>query len=1527
MVSNALAVFDPTMLLNGIYQVQVVATDLEDRTAYSEVTTLKVDRNLKIGNFTISFNDLSVPVAGIPIQIVRTYDSRDHTTNDFGVGWSIDVRNVRLQKNRSIGPSWFEDVDPGFGLPTYFIDPVNERDLTVTLANGREYKFTATFYTNSQFGAPIDSGTVVYQPTPDTYATLQSVEGDDVTVAIANSIPGTVDLFDAATGDFFNPTLFKMTTEEGEVYIIDEITGLQSMSDRNGNTLLFSTNGVFWTNTVTGGPSTGVTFVRDLQGRISQILDPAGNALNYTYGTNGSLAAFTDRNTNTTTFAYTNAAFPNYLTGITDPRGVQAVRTIYDDSGRMIQQIDGAGNVIDFTHDLPNNAEITQDRMGYITVNEYDNDGNIIKTIDPLGNVTTFTYDPTDNLLQQVDALGNTNSYTYDAKGNKLSGTDPLGNTTRYTYGPLRELTSTTTPRGFTTTNTYDPDTGNLIQERDPLGNVTSYSYDGQGNPLTRTDVLGNVMSNRYDNLGHITTMATIDAVRGLLDATTFTYDSNGNRLSKSIQRTTPNGPQVLTTSYVYDNQNRLVETINPDGSTNVTIYALGLNKTAVEFDPLGRQTLYYYDALGNLTNTVYADGTSESQGYDADNRQIASIDQAGNTTFYTNDALGRLIITVYPDQTGETNYFDAVGRIFAKSDAKGNTTLFGFDAGGRNTSVTNALNQVTQYQYDEDGNRLAMIDALGRTNVTVYDALDRPVQTVFADGTSVVTILDSIGRRSSQQDQAGNVTRFGYDAIGRLISVTNAFGFVTTYTYDELGRQISQNDSNNHTTTFEYDSMGRRVKRTLPAGQIETYSYDLSGNLTNETDFDGYTTTYQYDLLNRLLAKVPDPRRGESSVTFGYNVLGLRTNMIDASGSTAYSYDIRNRVVQKTKSWVGQSSRVALNYGYDANGDLTNIASSDPNGVNVAYGYDALNRLAAVNDARTGLSSYTYDTVGNLQGYTYPNFVHTEYQYDALNRLTNIASDQLGTAIANYAYAVGPTGIRTNAMEQLFASALNAQAKTINRVYTYDSIYRLTGETINGTPSSGSANYNYDPVGNRLSRNITGLPLLPQSFTFDANDRLNSDSYDANGNTLIGAGFGQNQPDGYDFENRLISRQTPGSVVYIKYDGDGNRVCKTVTTATNTTTTFYVVDDLNPSGYAQVLEEHTSINSQPTTINCVFTYGHMLMSQDRFNGSLWESSFYGYDGHNNVRYLTDANANVTDTYDYDAFGNLLAHTGVTVNNYLFTGQQYDSDLGLYFLRARYQNTDTGRFWTMDSYEGMNSDPLTLHKYLYANDDPANSYDPSGNLSLVELTGVEEIDSIIGTIQKAQNVLRTINRVKGLMDMIVGFKQMLGELTTDVPGKLLKSIIPDANELSFEGFAEAFVDLSLEGFADASLNWVEGYTEGLLEGKKIDAYLIYLPTLIGWVREYDISTGTEIGGKPLKLVAGAFGKDKIGSIMGVGVASGGKNLQLMRMDIGKLSKNHGKATGGLKNGELEVLKESLYHMHVYKWDNATGPAN
>ena len=91
----------------------------------------------------------------------------------------------------------------------------------------------------------------------------------------------------------------------------------------------------------------------------------------------------------------------------------------------------------------------------------------------------------------------------------------------------------------------------------------------------------------------------------------------------------------------------------------------------------------------------------------------------------------------------------------------------------------------------------------------------------------------------------------------------------------------------------------------------------------------------------------------------------------------------------------------------------------------------------------------------------------------------------------------------------------------------------------------------------------------------------------------------------------------------------------------------------------------------------------------------------------------------VTDKYEYDAFGNKFTVTGSTPNNYLYRGEQYDSDLGLYYLRARYYNPATGRFVSMDPENGIITDPKTLHKYEYANGDPVNLKDPTGRDAIV----------------------------------------------------------------------------------------------------------------------------------------------------------------------------------------------------------------
>jgi RHS repeat-associated protein len=182
-------------------------------------------------------------------------------------------------------------------------------------------------------------------------------------------------------------------------------------------------------------------------------------------------------------------------------------------------------------------------------------------------------------------------------------------------------------------------------------------------------------------------------------------------------------------------------------------------------------------------------------------------------------------------------------------------------------------------------------------------------------------------------------------------------------------------------------------------------------------------------------------------------------------------------------------------------------------------------------------------------------------------------------------------------------------------------------------------------------------------------------------------------------------------TMVSIVYDAFGNRVAKTV----NGITTKYLVDDLNPTGYAQVLDELSG-----GAVMRTYTYGLQRISQRQIVNSTWTPSFYSFDGGANVRQLTNSAGAVTDTYDYDAFGNDINHAGSTPNNYLYRGEQYDPDLGLYYLRARYYNPQTGRFMSRDPEDGKANEPASLHKYLYASGDPTNRLDPGGRGDTME---------------------------------------------------------------------------------------------------------------------------------------------------------------------------------------------------------------
>jgi RHS repeat-associated protein len=286
-------------------------------------------------------------------------------------------------------------------------------------------------------------------------------------------------------------------------------------------------------------------------------------------------------------------------------------------------------------------------------------------------------------------------------------------------------------------------------------------------------------------------------------------------------------------------------------------------------------------------------------------------------------------------------------------------------------------------------------------------------------------------------------------------------------------------------------------------------------------------------------------------------------------------------------------------------------------------------------------------------------------------------------------------------------------------------------------------------------------------------------DSFDANGNQVTADGVTLS----YDFRDKLKS--TSGGVTAIGYDGDGQRTSKTI----NGVTTHYLVDELNPTGYAQVVEE--LVNGQ---VQRVYTYGQALLSQRQLIAGSWVTSHYGYDGSGNVRVLTNGAGAVTDTFDYDAYGNLLGRTGTTPNSYLYRGQQFDADLGVYYLRARYYSPQRGRFLTRDTFDGVQSEPRSLHKYLYAQADPINQLDASGFASTAEFSlGANRLiaQTEVALFALSWAILCQINAVSSVLerggaDAVVGCQAIRTRDRERDKDRVIPRVIPKPRETGDE---------------------------------------------------------------------------------------------------------------------------------------------
>ena len=324
-----------------------------------------------------------------------------------------------------------------------------------------------------------------------------------------------------------------------------------------------------------------------------------------------------------------------------------------------------------------------------------------------------------------------------------------------------------------------------------------------------------------------------------------------------------------------------------------------------------------------------------------------------------------------------------------------------------------------------------------------------------------------------------------------------------------------------------------------------------------------------------------------------------------------------------------------------------------------------------------------------------------------------------------------------------------------------------MVKETVSNDNGTTVTEYTYDRNSNRLTKTVGGEVI---SYIYNELNQLASETgityeYDLNGNLIKKTEAAQTTTYAYNAQNKLIRVTVQGgqsvNVEEYLYDYAGNRIAK----VTELGSTYYLVD--TNGALSQVLAEYDE-NGSLTTL---YTRGDELISQERNGVKL----YYLYDGFDSVRMLTDEGGSVTDTYTFDAFGNLTDSTGDTENSYFYRGEQFDTFTGLYYLRARYMNPSTGTFITMDEYAGSVFEPVSLHKYLYANANPVMNSDPTGYFSLSDMT------ASVGV----QNVLNSMIYGAGMGAML---NSMLSALLTTLRGGTTEEI------------QQAFIDGMMSGF-------------------------------------------------------------------------------------------------------------------------------
>jgi YD repeat-containing protein len=1034
----------------------------------------------------------------------------------------------------------------------------------------------------------------------------------------------------------------------------------------------------------------------------------------------------------------------NFAVSATDPRG-NVTTASYDAQGNILLRLRKRPELL---------YQDWQESFAY------DNHGQLIAVtnaadVNGRSRVDTFSWSQGQitNCVVDAGGLALASAFEYDVRGNLTRYVDPRTNDWLFVYNSLDQLvqaSSALSANGSLSTFrtatqlAYDAN-DNLVQTatelRDPTGTLQgsradNFQYDGEDR-LSQAALAvdaSHALTNRYAYDGNNECVQVLGgkAVSGAdpHQTVTYQYDERGLLYSQSFAT---GSPAQSTDQFSYTLNGRLGAAnggVEKPGYTCTFTYD-GFDRPTSFTDPMGNQTVCYYDANNNLKVVRQFGELNDVPGsagnvrlaesdyqYDGLHRCVSALDLFFNSA--TQAAMGS-------GQSLSTCTYAPNDECVSVTDTLCHTTTYGYDTACRPVSIADALGNQQSVVYDADGNPLAEISselpaAGGKPQVLSvtngYDALNRCVSRTDSAGNTSSYAYDSLDRCVQTIDPRGVYAFYSYDFLDRC---TLAFGdlngdgipdftsdITTTYSWSSSsGNLLAVTDSNTNTTSYAYDSLGRCLTVTHADGTQAQMTWDPRSNLIWEQDANGTTITNTYDLCDRIVHRDLACRNVLATTTFetfAYDGCGRLTGASNDSGTNAFAYDSLDDCVSETLNGLTTSST------YDAFGNRLSLTY--PGGRALTYTYDALNRCASISDSGQQLASYTYDGPDRISQISYGNGTKTQFTYDGFAGTPNVTGDHGFGQISRVRHGIVAGGVviddRTfsydpdqNKILRDVTSPLTIGGVAPAQSFQYDPACRLVAAlvTTNGAVARLTT-YGLDRMGNRT--NVTGetcsgtdtlsSTIPPADFQMNRYTTTPCDSrtYDSDGNLVSVSSSAGPVTYQYDYAGRLVQVQTLNSgtgtlapAVSYTYDAVGRRMHKTVYAAGQPpATTQFLYDG------SRVIEERNGTTTTATYVcgdgvqdgnETDLDCGGACLSMNRSG----QNYYLHTDDQGNVLALSGANGGVVERYDYDDYGAVTfltsagypsSATSSTVGNpYCWGGLRLDAETGL-------QNDDGGSY-------------------------------------------------------------------------------------------------------------------------------------------------------------------------------------------------------------------------------------------------------